>query len=377
MSNVSSQAVIIDIGSGLTKAGMSDAPDPTVEIPTIVAKIKDSQFISETRKAVIVGEDLTSGRSLYNITHPVQHGLITSWDDFELIISHIYHEQLRRSPTSSPLLLAISPKISKDDREKIVQILFDKYSVPACYIVSHPALSLSQSGESTGIVVDMGYDSISINSIIDENASSQIHLGGHDLTDYMLKILAERGYTFTTPQERESVEDIKKEKTYVASSVSTLSFEHEMVIAASSATFGVDYELPDGEKITIGNEQFRCPEAIFQPSHLGMDEKGIHDIIVEHIDNVVTNIRNNLYNNIYLCGGSSLFKNLQERLKIELGNKVGSTQEIIVTARPKRQYSVWAGATSLISQTDFLPKWITREEYDREGPSVVHRKCNR
>ncbi|MBZ3881069.1 Actin, cytoplasmic 1 [Sciurus carolinensis] len=242
-------ALVIDNGSGMCKAGFVGDDAPWAVFPSIMGCPQhQGVMVGMGQKDSYVGEEAQRKRGILILKYPIEQGIVTNWDNMEAIWHHTYNE-LRVAPEEHPVLLTEAPL-----NPKVNLPIYEGYALP------HAILCLD--------------------------------LAGWDLTSYLMKILTERGYSFTTTAKREIVGDIKEKLCYVA-----LDFQQEMATAATSSSLEKNCELPDGQVITFGNERFRSPEALFQPSFLGMESCGVHETTFISIMKCDVDIHKDLYAN--------------------------------------------------------------------------------
>ena len=364
--------LVIDNGSAFCKAGIAGDDEPYAVFPSVVGRPKHQE--TKEHNEVYVGNEAISKRAQLTLNYPIEYGIITNWDDMEKFWHHMFFNELRYHPDEHPVLLTEVPLNPKANREKMTQIMFETFHVPAFYVSLAPVLSLYASGRTTGCVLDSG-DSVTHSVAIHEGYANpttvvRLDLGGKDLTEHLMNDLNVNGHNFRTMAERAIVRDMKEKLTYVA-----LDFDQEMKIASESTTLEKNYELPDGSVITVNKERFQCPEVLFQADLIGIEASGIHNCIFQSIMKSDVDLRSNYYSNIVLSGGNTMFPGIAQRVTKELTALAPSIIKVKVAAPPQRKHSVWIGGSILGSLSTFQQMWISKSEYDESGPSIVHRKC--
>uniref|UniRef100_A0A7S3PHA8 Actin n=1 Tax=Aplanochytrium stocchinoi TaxID=215587 RepID=A0A7S3PHA8_9STRA len=370
--------LVIDCGSGTIRAGFAGYDTPTVIFPSIIAVADiDTYYVGDHARTFSRGSGARNNPSC-TINHPIQRGVVTDWDLMEKIFCHTFYRELRVAPEEHSILLTEPPLNPRAARERLTRIMFEVFNAPAMYVCIQAVLSLYASGRTTGVVLDIG-DGVTQAVPVYEgyampNSIKRVNIGGRDLTDYMMKLLCERGYSFVTSNEREIAYDIKEKLCFVAKD-----FGKEMK-KTNYSEINTAYELPNGDFITIDNERFRCPEVLFQPSLIGMEEVGIHEALASAIYATEVDVRRDLFQNIILCGGTTLLEGIEERLSKELQRAVAERNityrpRLNFIAPPERRYSTWIGGCILASLSTFQKMWISKEEYDESGPGIVNRKC--
>jgi len=238
-------------------------------------------------------------------------------------------------------------------------------------------LSLYASGRTSGVVLDVG-DGVSHSVPIFEgfaipNAIMRMDLAGRDVTEHLQLLLKKTGYDFHTSAEKEVVREIKEAACYIAYDP-----QKEEEILESDTNRGkplqLTYKLPDGNIIEIGPERYRAPEILFHPELIGEEYLGIQHILINSIGRCDLDLRKSLYSSILLSGGSTLFRGFGERVLNEVRILAPKDMKIKISAPQERHISTWVGGSILASLPTFQKMWVSHEEYDEEGASIIHKK---
>uniref|UniRef100_F6TVZ8 Uncharacterized protein n=1 Tax=Ciona intestinalis TaxID=7719 RepID=F6TVZ8_CIOIN len=365
---ITNQPVVIDNGSGMVKAGFAGEQVPKSYFPNYIGRPKHVRVMAGALEGdIFIGPKAQEHRGLLNIRYPMEHGIVTDWNDMERIWQYVYSKnELQTFPEEHPVLLTEAPLNPRRNRERAAEIFFETFNVPAFFVSIQAVLSLYSAGKITGLVLDAGdgvthavpiYEGFSLpHSII------RTDIAGRDVTKYLQLLLRKEGFNFKTSAEKEIVKTIKEKACYLSQNPSKEEgLENEKKL----------YSLPDGNSIEIGLAKFRAPEVLFQPDLIGEECLGVHEVVTNSIQKCDMDLRRTLYQNILLAGGSTLFKGFGDRLLSDIKRQAPKDVKIRMLAAQERLYSTWIGGSILASLDTFKKMWVGKREYEEDK----HRGC--
>ncbi|XP_046855012.1 actin-like isoform X2 [Xenia sp. Carnegie-2017] len=253
-------ALIIDNGSDTLKAGFSCFDEPQVFIPSLVGRPHTNsrqhiKFSSDSMEQYRVGHEAHVNRQFLTTSCPIENGIINNWDDMEKLWQYTF-DQLDTTPKEKAVLLTDIPSNSKQNREKIAEIMFEKFHCSSIYLANQGALSLYSHGLVTGVAVDCGHDVTQIASVVEgytlPYATRCLPLGGKDLTMYLLKMLTQNN---TMSEKMQSIDDarmIKEKLCYV-----TECFEREKTMFKNNCTKNESENFQNAELFGVTTENRR------------------------------------------------------------------------------------------------------------------------
>ncbi|KAJ1884136.1 centractin- actin- protein of the dynactin complex [Kickxella alabastrina] len=376
---LTNQPVVIDNGSGVIKAGFAGDDQPKSFFSSSVGRPKHLRMMAGAVEGDhFIGRQAEELRGLLKVSYPLEHGVVTDWEDMEKIWSYIYNDELKTLSEEHPVLLTEAPLNPSANREQAAQIFFETFNVPAFYTSIQAVLSLYASGRTTGVVLDSG-DGVSHAVPVFEgfalpHAIRRMDVAGRDVTEYLQVLLQKAGYNLYTSAEKEIVRQVKEKICYVALDAAKEEKDMGSVSGGGDGRARSDvFKLPDGHLINLGNERFRATEILFQPDIIGLEYPGVHQIVADSISRADIDLRRSLYANIVLSGGTTLTRGFGDRLLAELRKQAVKDCKIKISAPPERKYSTWIGGSILASLSTFKKMWISAEEY-QEDPDIIHRK---
>ncbi|KAM4818598.1 actin-related protein T1 [Thomomys bottae] len=366
-------AVIFDNGSGLCKVGMSGDIIPRSVISSVVGYPRYNIIsLSAGQKPYFVGEEAQCRYDSICLQYPIERGLVKRWDDIEKLWLHLFESELRVRPSEQPVLLTEPSLNPKDIREKTTEIMFEKFAVPAFYLSNHAVGSLYASGYTTGLVLDSG-DGITSTVPIYEGCSlshavTKLSLAGRDISEHLLQVILGKGYSYPCLFSKIVMDDLKEKLCFVKLEPDKDSWKKTKEIRK-------EYTLPDGNVVHIGDDLCQVPEVLFEPDQLGIHDPGLSQMICSSIKKCDTDIQKNLFAEIVMAGGNTLFPGLDERLMKELESLDSVGMPVKITAPRDRCFSSWIGTSLMACMSTFKKMWVTASDFNEFGKSVVQRKC--
>ena len=420
--------VVFDFGSNSIRAGFAGEDTPKADLPTNIGVLtldpEDINYGSSGRKYYIGTNKVRLPIENMEIENLIKDGMISDWELFERILEHLYTFSIQSQSSFHPVVMSEAAWNSRSNREKLTEIMFEKFSIPAFFLVKSPVLAAFAHGRTCGIVLDSGAEQTAAVPVHDgyvlKNGIVRSPLAGDFITrqciEYFKSSDVELVPLYCVGSKEQVVEGappVWKKKTNIGKT--TCSYHDFMVKdLIQDFTAGVlqvntdvcydkesisqmprvSYDFPNGYNASFGEERFRIPEGLFDCSmiisHSSIKTVGSTGSVSasttlsmgEAVQNAVglcdIDIRAALYGNVIVTGGNSLILGFTERLNKDLGSRIPSNVKLKVVSNSgtaERRFSTWVGGSILGSLGSFHQLWISKQEFEETGKNIVEKKC--
>ncbi|NXT78308.1 ACT protein, partial [Zapornia atra] len=317
-------AVVIDTGTGHTRSGLAGDEQPRSVVPSQAC-----------------GSPILT------------HGVVTDWDGLEELWHRVFYQELGVCPEEVPVLATDAPLSPAANREKVAELLFEGFGVPAMLVLPRSLLAAYSYGRTAGMVVGCGAGTSYVAGVQDgytlPHTTFRLDVAGDALTSYLGQLLASRGIHLGANPLRH----LKETCCHV-------------LPRAWGDRGTLPLTPPNASGLLLGDERFCCPEVLLAPSALGLPGPGL-------LQQATWSLRR--YQDspsrpppcLLLAGGTTLLSGFPQRLATELG--------VPTEAAPRRHAAAWLGGSLVASLDAFQGAWVSRDAYSEGGPATVHPHC--
>lgn len=345
---------------------------------------------------------LNVARSNCEIQSYMKDGMIDNWDLFEKVLDYTYAKIIQSESEYHPVLFSEAAWNVRTNRERLTELMFEKYSVPAFFVVKNAVLAAFANGRSTALVVDSGAT---------HTSAVPVH-EGYVLTQAVVKSPLGGDYLSLQCRNHLEAQHIDLQPVYaVASKMAIRERDQPQFVArqlppnltaswqsymmrgllqdfqstvvqvlespfderAASQIPSVHYEFPTGYHQEFSSERFKLAESLFDHTMLGAGQLASTSVGMCDAD-----VRLALYGSVVVTGGNSLLQGFPERLNRDLSHRAPSNTRLKMIAANgsvERRFGAWLGGSILASIGTFQQMWISSQEYEESGKGQVERKC--
>lgn len=379
------EIIVCDNGTGFMKLGFAGEDFPRCVFPTLMGH--PMLRTNEKVEGVVLendmfGDEAARYRAMLEISHPIEIGIVKDWEGMEKMWRYGFNKLGITDFKNKRILLTEAAGNPKKNRELMAEVMLEKFGFQSLCIEPQALLALYCEARTTGIVLDSG-DGVThmipvLEGYINEHTISRMNIAGRHITNYLIKLLLLRGYAFNSSADFETVREIKERLCFV-----TINLEADRKLARETTYYDTDYLLPDGNMIKVGRERFEAAECIFNPSLIDSEVEGVVGTIVNCIESCPVDYKRELYANLILSGGTTMFPGFPTRVKNDIKdyfkqqikmNKRADTDKytIKILDPPRRKQAVFIGG-SVCAYTfkENEEVWVTLEKF-KANPQCVH-----